>query len=131
MAAISNPPIIPVLLSYGWEDRRWGYGEWQNTRCPFHPDTHASGRLNEQEGVFKCMACGITGNAVKLIQEHEGVTYDEAKRKARELTGVEGNDSIASRPGGHSKLPLWTRERRGTAGRSGRRLSGSNPRGRY
>lgn len=111
---MANAPIGPVLEYYGWNGRGTGYGSWKTIHCPFHGDRKSSGRVNEDEGVFHCHACAISGNAVKCIEQHEGVTYDEAKRRVHEITGSWGGPSKDSGSGWlkqPSKLPAWTRGR--------------------
>ena len=49
MADTSKPPILPVILHYGGDDRQGGRGPWYRVNCPFHGDRHASASLNEDE----------------------------------------------------------------------------------
>lgn len=115
---MTNPPICPVLEFYGWDGRSTGYGEWRNIRCPFHGrDRRPSGRLNETEGVFHCHACGLSGNAFKVIEKHEGVSFSEAKRRVQDITGKDVSQLSGPSSGGFlrggssSKLPKWARNR--------------------
>ena len=34
--------------------------------CPFHADTKPSLSLNEQEGIFRCFGCKVSGNIIKF-----------------------------------------------------------------
>lgn len=34
--------------------------------CPFHADTNPSLSLNEQEGIFRCFGCHVSGNIIKF-----------------------------------------------------------------
>ena len=67
--------------------------------CPFHDDTTPSFSVSPVKGVYKCFACGESGNAVKFVMRHEQMTYPEALRwlankyhieiRERELTSEE------------------------------------------
>ena len=46
--------------------------------CPFHQDKNPSMSVSATKGIFKCFACGMAGNAVKFIMEHEHMSYAEA-----------------------------------------------------
>ena len=46
--------------------------------CPFHQDKNPSMSVSATKGIFKCFACGMAGNAVKFIMEHERMSYVEA-----------------------------------------------------
>lgn len=48
--------------------------------CPFHDDTTPSFSVSPVKGVYKCFACGESGNAVNFIMKHEQMTYPEALR---------------------------------------------------
>lgn len=45
--------------------------EWVQSTCPFHDDRHASFAVNSETGVFKCQACGVGGDFVKLVKHVE------------------------------------------------------------
>jgi len=48
--------------------------------CPFHDDTTPSFSVSQVKGVYKCFACGESGNVVNFIMKHEQMTYPEALR---------------------------------------------------
>lgn len=48
--------------------------------CPFHDDTTPSFSVSPVKGVYKCFACGESGNVVGFIMKHEQMTYPEALR---------------------------------------------------
>lgn len=48
--------------------------------CPFHDDTTPSFSVSPVKGVYKCFACGESGNVVNFIMKHEQMTYPEALR---------------------------------------------------
>src|SRR5882672_3577633 len=85
--------IAEVLESYGADVPR-GYG-WKALRCPFHPDSRASASVHIGDGLFKCHACDIKGNAVQVIMRHEGVSYADAVERAQSLSR-DGDEHIPS-----------------------------------
>ena len=48
--------------------------------CPFHDDKTPSFSVSPSRGVYKCFACGESGNVVNFIMKHEQKTYPEALR---------------------------------------------------
>lgn len=53
------------------------YG-WRGMCCPFHDDRHASARVNLELGGFRCLACDVSGDALKLIQKQEHLESRES-----------------------------------------------------
>lgn len=99
--------IIDVLAYYGVTNIRECHG-WQKMKCPIHEDSHASAGVNIDENIFTCHGCGIKGDTYKLIMEKEGVKFNEAIKRAEEITGksrteIQGFDSSSRR------LPSQTR----------------------
>jgi DNA primase len=113
----AKPDIRPVLEHYGWDGRVSGYGEWQNTRCPFHGDRNPSARVNEEEGIFHCHVCDYSGDAYEIVKVHENVDFPRAKEIVKELTGFDlgsGHDHRVPGLAGNnpqrlvaSRLPAW------------------------
>jgi DNA primase len=104
--------IVKVLEFYGAE----GVPEGVNRplRCPFHDDRTASASVDTEAGLFNCHGCGIGGDAIKLIQIQEGVSFEDAKRRAEKITG-ESYDNVSASTvdvrGGSSLLPQWARDK--------------------
>lgn len=46
--------------------------------CPFHAEKTGSFSVSQSKGIFKCFGCGMAGNAVKFLMEHEKLSYPEA-----------------------------------------------------
>lgn len=70
--------------------------------CPFHTDKHKSAGVSEYG--FTCFACGVRGDAVKLIREQEGVDYKTAIAVLQERTGGEDRSGDPGRAWGESLL---------------------------
>ena len=81
--------IGSVLIHYGATRLPGGYG-WRSMRCPFpeHNDSNASARVNLEAGGFVCLACGISGDAIKIIRDREGLSFAEATDFARQVFGA-------------------------------------------
>lgn len=79
----------PVLIHYGATRLPSRYG-WHSMRCPFpeHEDSNASARVNLGAGGFVCLACGISGDAIKIIRDREGLSFGKALEFAREVFGA-------------------------------------------
>jgi DNA primase len=75
-------------------------GGWTACKCPFHGERNASASVNYKENAFNCHGCGYKGDAIKIIQDKEGVSFRDAKRKFEELGGGEVVSSKLSRQQG-------------------------------
>jgi DNA primase len=49
-------------------------------RCPFHNEKTPSFTVSPAKGIYKCFGCGVSGDSIKFIMEHEHSTYPEALR---------------------------------------------------
>jgi DNA primase catalytic core len=47
-------------------------------RCPFHDDHDPSMRVTPGKGLWRCMACGATGNVIQFVQRFDGVSFRHA-----------------------------------------------------
>lgn len=81
--------IGPVLIHYGATSLPGGVG-WRTMRCPFpeHNDRNSSARVNLELGGFVCLACGVSGDAIKIIRDREGLSFAKAIEFAREVFGA-------------------------------------------
>jgi DNA primase len=90
--AHSDAPLLnigPVLIHYGARSLPGGVG-WRTMRCPFpeHNDSQSSARVNIELGGFICLACGISGDAIKIIRDREGLSFGESIEFARKVFGA-------------------------------------------
>jgi DNA primase len=49
-------------------------------RCPFHDEKTPSFTVSPTKGIYKCFGCGVSGDSIKFVMEHEHFTYPEALR---------------------------------------------------
>ncbi len=45
--------------------------------CPFHNEKTPSFTVSPAKGIYKCFGCGVGGNSVNFIMEHEQLSYVE------------------------------------------------------
>lgn len=84
-------PIVPILIHYGFDEyelKDYPHG-WFKVRCAFHGETNPSASYSTELNGFNCHACGVSGDAIKIVQSQEGCEFPEALRKACELAGVD------------------------------------------
>jgi DNA primase len=56
--------------------------------CPFHKEKTPSFHVNPERGFYHCFGCGVSGDAIRFIQETEGLSFVEAVRQLAERFGV-------------------------------------------
>ena len=79
--------IAVVLEHYGADLHRTQTVGWRPLKCPFHDDRTASASVNLSKGGFRCHACGVSGDSIKLIMEQEGLGYKDAVAFAETTLG--------------------------------------------
>lgn len=50
---------------------------WQGC-CPFHGEKTPSFVVNDVKGIYKCFGCGVSGNVINFVMEHEKQNFYEA-----------------------------------------------------
>jgi len=67
--------------------------------CPFHKEKTPSFHVNAERGFYHCFGCHASGDAIKYVQETEGVDFVEAVRSLAERCGIDvvENESDAER----------------------------------
>lgn len=89
---IDDGLMAVVLVHYGADLTRVATVGWKPVKCPFHPDRTASASVNLNLGGFRCHACDVKGDALKLIMEQEGISYKDAVTFAKEVLGQSVGD---------------------------------------
>lgn len=101
-------PIEPVLLELGAESVPTGFG-WVKMHCPFHPDRTMSASVNHEINGFRCMACGVSGDSLKLLQDQLGLEFKDALERAKNITHVEVG-KVRGKPRRRSSLLDFSRD---------------------
>ncbi len=57
--------------------------------CPFHDDHSPSMSVSEEKQIYKCFACGATGNVFTFVKEYENVSFSEAISIVANKCGME------------------------------------------
>lgn len=65
--------------------------EGQNYKglCPFHIDNTPSLVVNPAKGIYKCFACGASGDVVKFLEEHLSLSFPDVMEILAKKYGVE------------------------------------------
>lgn len=62
--------------------------EWQAC-CPFHQEKTASFYVNDEKAFFHCFGCQAHGDAIRWLQESQGMEFLDAVRQLAEAAGME------------------------------------------
>ena len=77
LSKIHDISIVTVADKLGM--KLYGTGnEGRRACCPYHEDQHPSLHFSTKRGCFKCFVCGAKGDAIKLVQDHENLSFTEA-----------------------------------------------------
>ena len=57
--------------------------------CPFHDDHSPSMSVSPDKQIYKCFACGASGNVFTFVSEYENVSFIEAVRIVASKCGKE------------------------------------------
>lgn len=75
---IKSTSIVDILKNYLALTKR---GANYLAICPFHHDTKPSLTINEQKNIWKCFACGESGDAISFVAKYNQLTYYDAAIK--------------------------------------------------
>ncbi|GAA0386379.1 hypothetical protein GCM10009093_11550 [Brevundimonas terrae] len=82
--------IVEVAVGLGLQVER-RQAEPRKAICPFHDDKDPSlslyGSRNGKRGHYHCFVCGAHGDAIKLVQTYENLTFGEAVTRLARLMG--------------------------------------------
>lgn len=63
--------------------------------CPFHQEKTPSFHVNEDRGFYHCFGCKASGDAIRFVQQIEGLDFQEAIRRLAERLGIEVLDDLS------------------------------------
>ena len=78
---------IVEVISAHTDLRRQG-ARWVGL-CPFHEERTPSFSVDAQEKLYHCFGCGVGGDAIKFVEEKEGLGFSEAVELLADRYGVE------------------------------------------
>ncbi|WP_300877864.1 DNA primase, partial [uncultured Bacteroides sp.] len=64
--------------------------------CPFHPDRHPSMTVSPSRQTYKCFVCGKGGDVIQFVQDHEGMSFNEAVTWLANRAGIPLPERIMS-----------------------------------
>ncbi len=83
----SQIDIVKVIGEYVRLKRVGSTGRYLGL-CPFHQEKTPSFNVNQTKQFYKCFGCGVGGDALKFVMEHDGMTFPEALRFLAERNGI-------------------------------------------
>lgn len=78
----SKNDIVDVIGSY------IDLNEKNKALCPFHDDHNASLSVHKDKQIFKCFACGESGNVISFVEKINGVSFPEALKILADRVGI-------------------------------------------
>jgi DNA primase len=83
----SSIDIVRVIGEWVRLKRVGSTGRYQGL-CPFHQEKTPSFSVNQSRQFYKCFGCGVGGDALKFVQEIEGLTFPETLKFLSERYGI-------------------------------------------
>ena len=77
--------IVDVISSYVSLTKR---GKNYFGVCPFHDDTNPSMSVSSEKQIYKCFACGTSGNVFTFVMDYENVDFKEALSILAKRAGI-------------------------------------------
>ena len=72
--------------------------------CPFHAENTPSFNVSSTKQFYHCFGCGASGDAIKFLREHDGLTFMEAIEKLAAIANVEIPKSYSKQNDSSKKL---------------------------
>ena len=72
------------------------HGSGYKGLCPFHSENTPSFNVSNTKQFYHCFGCGASGDVIKFLRDHDGLTFIEAIEKLAYMANVEmpkGNDN--------------------------------------
>lgn len=57
--------------------------------CPFHQERTPSFNVSPDRGIYHCFGCGVTGDGIRFLMEHDNLSFQEALRNMAQRAGVD------------------------------------------
>ena len=125
MSDVDRSELLRAVLNHYGFQRIPEYGGNRSILCALHGDTHQSGSVNIDAGLYNCFVCDIAGDGYTIIMAQEGVDFVGAVRWLEANLDVVGGTVRSgprregsylpgrSRPGriAGRQVPAWRRRR--------------------
>lgn len=86
---IKQTPISAIVGNYIPLNKRGANFE---AICPFHSDTKPSLKINDNKGIYKCFACGASGDSIKFVQDYKNLEFIDALKDIGSFLGLAVDD---------------------------------------
>ncbi|MCQ2907346.1 DNA primase [Helicobacter pylori] len=53
--------------------------------CPFHDERTASFMVSPEKNIYHCFGCGVSGDALKFLQEYQKISFTEAVEEVAQI----------------------------------------------
>jgi len=83
----SSIDIVKVAGEYVRLKRLGATGRYVGL-CPFHQEKTPSFNVNQTRQFYKCFGCGVGGDAIKFVEEIEGLSFWETVKMLAERYGI-------------------------------------------
>jgi len=83
---ISRIPIADVVGSRAQLKKSGGS---LKACCPFHQEKTPSFHVNAQKNFYHCFGCGMNGNSINFLRDHDNLSFNEAVEELAKIAGVE------------------------------------------
>ena len=87
LSRIKSASLSSVVETLGGQLKRVGH-EFL-TQCPWHDDTNPSLTINDEKGFCFCHVCRNGGDAIKYIEQRNGLAFRDAVEKAAGILGIQ------------------------------------------
>lgn len=57
--------------------------------CPFHNEKSPSFIVSDVKGMYKCFGCGVSGDAISFVMQHDKKTFYEAVEAVAAIAGIQ------------------------------------------
>ena len=78
-----NNDIVDVISSY------ISVNEKYQAICPFHSDHSPSLSIHPEKQIYKCWACGESGNVITFVEKFNGISFVEALKLLADRAGIQ------------------------------------------
>ena len=72
--------------------------------CPFHAENTPSFNVLKSKQFYHCFGCGVSGDAINFLKEHEGLTFIEAIEKLAKSANIKIPEINDKKYENHKKL---------------------------
>ena len=72
--------------------------------CPFHAENTPSFNVLKSKQFYHCFGCGVSGDAINFLKEHEGLTFIEAVEKLAKSANIKIPETNSKKYESHKKL---------------------------